>query len=56
MWLLVKIILNPRRIEEIKRESRNTGFEADMLIILKSPYNFFFTTSLSMHSEPLKAL
>ena len=45
-------ILNPRKIEENERESRNIGFEADMLIIFKFPYNFFFTTSLSVHSEP----
>ena len=38
-------------IEENKRESRNIGFEADMLIIFKFPYNFFFTTSLSVYSE-----
>ena len=49
-------ILNPRKIEENKRESRNIGFEADMLIIFKFPYNFFFTTSLSVHSEPLTAV
>ena len=41
----------PRKIEEKERESRNIGFEADMLIIFKFPYNFFFTTSLSVHSD-----
>ena len=35
-------ILNPRKIEENKRESRNIGFEADMLIISNS-----VTTSFS---------
>ena len=39
-------ILNPRKIEENKRELRNIGFEADMLIIFKFPYNFFFTTEV----------
>ena len=48
-------LLNPRKIEENKRESRNIGFEAEMLIIPKFPYNFFFTTNLSVHSEPLTA-
>ena len=46
-------ILNPRKIEENKKELRNIGFEADMLIIFKFPYNFLFTTSLSVHSELL---
>ena len=45
----------PRKIEENKRESRNIGFEADMLIIFKFPYSFFFTTSLSTHYEHLTA-
>ena len=44
----------PRKIEENRKESRNIGFEADMLIILKFPYNFFFTTRLRVHSA-LKA-
>ena len=44
-------ILNARKIEENKTESRNIGFEADILIIFKFSYNFFFTTSLSVHSE-----
>ena len=41
----------PRKIEKNKRESRNIGFETEMLIIFKFPYNFFFTTSLSVHRE-----
>ena len=42
MWLLVKLP-KPRKIEENtgKRESRNIGFWADMLIISKFPHNFF---------------
>ena len=48
-------ILNPRKIEENKRGSRNIGFEADMLIVFKFPYNLFFTTSLSVHSELMTA-
>ena len=44
-------ILNPRKFEENKRKSRNIGLEADMLIIFKFPCNFFFTASLSVHSE-----
>ena len=31
----------PRETEENKRESRNIGFEADMLIIFKSLTTFF---------------
>ena len=34
-------ILNPTKIEENKRESRYIGFEGDMLIIFKFPFNFF---------------
>ena len=42
------------KFEENKRESRNIGFENDMkMIILKCPYNFFFTTILSLYSELL---
>ena len=37
----MRLLLNPRKIEENKRESRNIGFEADMLIIFKFPYNNF---------------
>ena len=48
-------ILNPRKIEENKRQSRNIGFEADLLIIFKFPHNVFFTTSLRLHSERLTA-
>ena len=48
-------ILNPRKIEGNKRQSRNIGFEADLLIILKFPYDVFFTTSLRLHSERLTA-
>ena len=48
-------VLNPRKIEENKRELRNIGFEADMLTIFKFCCNFFFTTSLRVHSERLTA-
>ena len=49
-------ILNPRKIEENKTESRSIALEADILINYKFPYNFFFTTRLTVHSEPLTAL
>ena len=49
-------ILNPRKSEENKRESKNISFEADMVIIFKFHYNFFFTKNLSVHSEALTAL
>ena len=48
-------IVNPRKIEENKRDLRNIGFQADMLIVFKFPYKFFSTTSLSVHSERLTA-
>ena len=48
-------ILNPERLKKDKRESRNIGVVADMLIIFKFPYNFFYTTSLSVHAENLTA-
>ena len=40
-------------MKESKRESRNIGFEADMLVIFKFQYNFFFIASLSVYSERL---
>ena len=48
-------ILNPERLKKDKRESRNIGVVADLLTILKFPYNFFYTTSLSVHAEHLTA-
>ena len=35
-------ILNPRKIEENKRGSRNIGFEADILIIFQVPLQLVF--------------
>ena len=49
-------ILNPRKIEEKKRNREKFASEADILIIFKFPYSFFFTTSFKVHSERLTAL
>ena len=38
-------ILNPRKMEENKRESSNIDLEAAMLIIFKFPYTFFLPQS-----------